>query len=306
MSLQTQPIPETAQEAINALQRGDKTQARELLEQALADHPHDKRLWMWLAWAAETEAGREQCLQRLLELDPENHVARQWLAGQRDASQQMVGSSALEKLLAQTVTSQQQTRPGWRLTRRQLIRFLIACLAVFMLLGVWWFWQRSYLDEEEVRAGYLPLLSLRAAVLTIEETAQQVQSAESDDLTPYLSGLIETKAIILKVQDDLDQTTPPYPPTLFAPAWQEAERAVPTLDDVVDRWLNNEITAANIPVELAPVRAQIDHALTIAEDALSRRYGADRETLREIREELLADIRADLQRTPTPTPYPTP
>lgn len=303
LPIQTQPIPETAQEAISALQRGNKAQARELLEQALADHPHDKRIWMWLAWAAETEAKREEYLRRLLELDPDNQVVQQWLAGQRDTSQQMVGSSALERMVAKAGATQKQIRTGWRPTRRHIFRVAIGGLAVIMLLGVWWFLQRSHLDDEELRQGYFPLLSLRAAVLTIEETAQHVQSDEASDLTPYLGILIDTKAVILKVEDDLDERTPPYPPPLFAPAWQEARRAVPTLDDVLDRWVNQEITASNIPVELAPVRAQIDHSLTIAEEALARRYGADRDALREIREELLTEIRGHLQET-TPTPAP--
>lgn len=302
MPIQTDPIPESAQEAISALQRGDKLQARSLLEQALADHPKDTRIWLWLSWAAETEEDRQRYLERLAELDPDNQSVQKWLSGQRSMTQQMVGSSALELLLSKTQQADERTKRSWRPTRQQRRIAGIGMVVLLVILVGWWFWQRVQIDADEVRQGYRPLLSLQVTLIAVEETAIQMEVDNAESLAPYLDRLINTKALVLKLHDDLDAETPPYPPDRFELAWQEAERAVPTFDDVLERWLNNEIAAINIPVELAPVRAQVDHALAIADEALAQRYGANRTQLNAIREEVLAEVRTDLQTPPAEAP----
>lgn len=64
---------------IAALKKGDKAQARKLLAQALKRDPNNLRAWLWLSGAVETEADRRHCLQRVLQIDPQNRAAQRGL-----------------------------------------------------------------------------------------------------------------------------------------------------------------------------------------------------------------------------------
>lgn len=74
------PVPETAQQAIVALQKGDKAQARELLVTLLQENPEDERFWLWLSWALETEEDQQRCLERLRFLNPDHPVLKRKIA----------------------------------------------------------------------------------------------------------------------------------------------------------------------------------------------------------------------------------
>ncbi len=67
-------------EGVSALQAGDKARARELLGQAIRHNPRDERAWLWLSGAVETDAERQQCLERVLMLNPQHTAARNGLA----------------------------------------------------------------------------------------------------------------------------------------------------------------------------------------------------------------------------------
>ncbi len=66
------PVPELAQQAIVALQKGDKIRARDLFNKAIEGNPYDERLWLWLSWAMDTEEERQQCLEQLRMMNPDH------------------------------------------------------------------------------------------------------------------------------------------------------------------------------------------------------------------------------------------
>ena len=71
---------ETAKQGITALKSGHKSRARELLRRAVEENPDDVQAWLWLSGAVETDRERVVCLQRVLELDPDNTAAIRGLA----------------------------------------------------------------------------------------------------------------------------------------------------------------------------------------------------------------------------------
>ena len=73
-------MEETTREGIAALKRGDTARARELLRQAVEENPDDLKAWLWLSGAVESDEERVECLQRVLELNPEHEAARLGLA----------------------------------------------------------------------------------------------------------------------------------------------------------------------------------------------------------------------------------
>lgn len=301
---QVQPVPETAQEAIAALQRGDKPLARALLQQALQQYPGDTRLWIWFSWAAETEEQRQECLQRLLLLNPKHPTAQKWLDGQRDFSQQMIGSTPLDRMVRGTASRPDTLQRPFR-WGTWLLRMGVVVAVLLLVLGGGWFWQRSTISQAELEAGYLPLLKLQMTMSEVEEIARQVESNDFDtpqEAQEALNYVIDTKAVIANLDTTLDITQEPRPPAPFSPLWENAHRSLPTFDSVVHRWLNGELQPAQVPAELVPVRQQMNDVLDATEEMLVQQYGMDREQLRQQREALLAQLPADSRATPTPVP----
>ncbi len=64
---------------IEAAQQGDKRTARNLLKQVLAEEENNELAWMWLASAVETLDERRACLQKVLQINPNNNRAREAL-----------------------------------------------------------------------------------------------------------------------------------------------------------------------------------------------------------------------------------
>lgn len=67
------------QEAVNALRRGDKPRAKELLTLLLKTNQNNANYWIWLSAAMETTKERVYCLETALKLDPENGTAKRGL-----------------------------------------------------------------------------------------------------------------------------------------------------------------------------------------------------------------------------------
>lgn len=98
-------LQDRLRQAINAAQRGDKLNARRLLQQILSEDKNNELAWMWMASVVDTAEERRACLERALKLNPNNARAREALrrmgvdvptaAGARDAAE---GSDALAGL----------------------------------------------------------------------------------------------------------------------------------------------------------------------------------------------------------------
>lgn len=67
-------------EAVQKVKAGQKGQARKLLREIVDAQPDHEAAWLWLATAEETEAAKQRCLERALQLNPKNETTRQALA----------------------------------------------------------------------------------------------------------------------------------------------------------------------------------------------------------------------------------
>jgi tetratricopeptide (TPR) repeat protein len=67
------------QDAVNALRRGDKPRAKELLTLLLKGDQNNVTYWVWLSAAVDNTKERIYCLQTALKLDPENGTAKRGL-----------------------------------------------------------------------------------------------------------------------------------------------------------------------------------------------------------------------------------
>ncbi len=69
----------TFQEAVDALRRGDKPRAKEILTSLLKSDQNNPTYWIWLSAAVDNAKERIYCLQTALKLDPENGTAKRGL-----------------------------------------------------------------------------------------------------------------------------------------------------------------------------------------------------------------------------------
>lgn len=67
------------QDAVNALRRGDKPRAKELLTLLLKTDQGNAQYWVWLSASVDSPKERIYCLQTALKLDPENSTAKRGL-----------------------------------------------------------------------------------------------------------------------------------------------------------------------------------------------------------------------------------
>lgn len=68
------------QEGIHYLKSGDPQRARQLLAQAVDQDPRDVTAWLWLSCALDSREERLECLQRVLEIEPNHPQALSGLA----------------------------------------------------------------------------------------------------------------------------------------------------------------------------------------------------------------------------------
>ena len=68
------------QEAIIAIQAGDKIAGQQSLVEILRSDPRNEDAWLWLAKTASESNKRRQCLERVLGINPDNEEAREALA----------------------------------------------------------------------------------------------------------------------------------------------------------------------------------------------------------------------------------
>ena len=64
------------QEAVKAAREGDKVRSRDLLTRLLRNTKNNPDYWLWMSGVVDTRQEQLFCLQNLLQLDPENEIAR--------------------------------------------------------------------------------------------------------------------------------------------------------------------------------------------------------------------------------------
>ena len=71
---------ELLQQAKQAIQAGDKATAQRFLIQVIKQTPRSETAWLWLSAIVDDPAWERECLERVLEINPENPVAKRHFA----------------------------------------------------------------------------------------------------------------------------------------------------------------------------------------------------------------------------------
>src|SRR5215217_1644468 len=97
------------QQGIQAAKAGQKDNARDLLQQSIRIDPYNEAAWLWLASVARDNRERLFCLQKLLEINPQNETARKALDAANQA--QAPAPSAVRRLPNAPVTQVAPAQP---------------------------------------------------------------------------------------------------------------------------------------------------------------------------------------------------
>ena len=178
---------------IQAAQSGNKAAARRILAQVVEQEPDSELAWIWMASVVDTATERQACLQRVLEINPNNSRARQALdqlqrmtppptpAPPRESAEPRPDStlrSPTQTRAARTAELEREALLKAHSRRRQhslppLLFTLIALLAVVMITaGLLLLWNERQTDDEPsaptappgTAAGALPELTPTSAV----------------------------------------------------------------------------------------------------------------------------------------------
>ncbi|RMG85556.1 MAG: hypothetical protein D6712_09230 [Chloroflexi bacterium] len=80
VTLSDNELERKLQQGIAAAKAGDRTTARRLLEEVVDSDPDNELAWIWLASAVTNLKERRACLQRVLQINPQNRRAQEALA----------------------------------------------------------------------------------------------------------------------------------------------------------------------------------------------------------------------------------
>lgn len=78
--MSNEDISQLLKQGVDAAKRGDRATGRRLLTQVLEADPANELAWIWLASCVTTLEDRKACLERVLEINPDNIRAQQALA----------------------------------------------------------------------------------------------------------------------------------------------------------------------------------------------------------------------------------
>jgi hypothetical protein len=68
------------QEAIKFIKAGDKTQGQQLLAQIIKADPRNETAWLWMTTVLDDPQKKKKCLQNVLQINPDNEMAKKGLA----------------------------------------------------------------------------------------------------------------------------------------------------------------------------------------------------------------------------------
>ena len=155
----------------------------------------------------------------------------------------------------------------------------------------------EWFDELPIEGqGYTTLVMLQAGAEILVQTVTKLEADEIDDADAF-GAIIVIAALMEAVDQALAE---PAPDPALDEAWELAREATESLESVVTRYFEDEITAEALSEEIAVVNEQIEAALVAAETELAEEAGMSQEELTRIRQDAIQELRDELFATPTP------
>ena len=99
------------EEAINAIKEGNKSQGKKLLIEILQADQKNENAWLWMSVAVKDIRQRQECLEKALEINPDNQTAQKSLASlKRKEQEAQTPHSPIPSQISPSTTSTIDTR----------------------------------------------------------------------------------------------------------------------------------------------------------------------------------------------------
>ena len=99
------------QQAIAAIKAGDKVAGRQRLAEVIIDDPNSETAWLWMTAVVDDQQKKQECLHKVLRINPDNQAAREALARMETPSEMPV-SVDLPQLEAEAPQPTPDTAPA--------------------------------------------------------------------------------------------------------------------------------------------------------------------------------------------------
>jgi tetratricopeptide (TPR) repeat protein len=126
------------QEAIDAIQRGQRARARDLLSRLLKVDGSNPQYWLWMSATVDTLKERIYCLQAVMRFEPENRLARQGLilAGALPADEQVKPVPPIRRRWEVSLDEGSQRHGLARLWGNPAVRLLVLFPVALVVTGL--------------------------------------------------------------------------------------------------------------------------------------------------------------------------
>jgi len=143
-------------------------------------------------------------------------------------------------------------------------------------------------DEKaaQLQGAYGPLVLLNASLVAVDDTAQRAASGAIDDIE--LMGTIIGLSLIVKTATEALAGDAPI--SAVASVWEDARAAGTELQDVVDRWDDQQLSPADVAGQLEPLKSRVETIMTTAERDLGAQFDIPSAELQQIRTEAIAEM----------------
>lgn len=186
------------QQAIQVMKRGDREQARKLMRQSLIENPKYAPAWLWMSGLVDDIVQQRECLERTLELDPNNQRAREGIEILK--MQELIASMSQQDKKAIKQTGPHQTQ---KIGEYLVEQGIISHEQLLQALDA----QRR--EQQNLHAIRVPLgdVLIKQGMLTPEKLAtvlleQQHDRIDSEEgkLPEYLGEYLITKEVVTREQ----------------------------------------------------------------------------------------------------------
>lgn len=208
-------LRELLQQGVAAARSGNVATARRLLEEVIQLDENNEQAWIWLATVVKTRAERRICLQKVLQINPNNATARQALARLGPTT----GTTATVNTARQSTTSLGSARPPTGSTpvvasndQTVIARRFIYIVALIAVIGVVAIIVNNMLGPQEPE-------------LTVAEQATNAAEARITP-SPVLSATPQptiTPPYIVVTRSNTEMLPPTFTPTFTPTATETPE-----------------------------------------------------------------------------------
>jgi tetratricopeptide (TPR) repeat protein len=157
LSTETLPMTEDPMfnEAIEALSKGQRARAKDLLTRLLRANQANPQYWLYMSSAVETSQERIYCLENVLKLDPSNQAARRGLVllGARSAGDTVKPVPPIKRRWSAPAVEEEIPKTRWeKLYGNKLVRAGFFSGLGILLVGLFWlgFFGVKNMQPEEV------------------------------------------------------------------------------------------------------------------------------------------------------------